>query len=72
MVPVVSIRHSFIFVTLTSASGCVVGDMAIQPAVCMVQWMRGCVVVTGVCSSVDESVSVDDDSDSGGDSGRVG
>jgi hypothetical protein len=71
MVPAVSIGHSFIFVTLTSASGCVVGDMAIWPAVGAVRWMRVCVAVAGVCLSVDKSVSVDGDGDGDGGSGRV-
>jgi hypothetical protein len=57
IVPAVSIGHSFILVTLTSAMGCVCSDMVFRAAGstarCLLWW---CVVVDAL-SSVDESVS---------------
>jgi hypothetical protein len=68
IIPAVSIGHSFILVTFTSAMGCVCGDMVIQAAGgaarCLWWWF---VVVIGTSSLVDESVSgnVDSEGNSG-------
>ena len=52
--PAVSIGHSFILVTFTSASGWVGCDMVVRVARGAVQWMFGVCIL----SSADESVLV--------------
>ena len=66
MVPVVSIGHSFILVTLTSAMGCVWGDMVVQVAGGMAWCLWWWGVGADMSLLVDESVS--ENADGNGDS----
>ena len=71
IVPAVSIGHSFILVTLTSAMGCVCGDMVFRAAGgaarCLWWWF---VVMMDTSSSVDESVSENADGEGDGGAGQ--